>query len=68
MQTQFCEFFKLVYDFSAILILLYVKTRYEFTGINGKMVACLELNMSAFPMVMHAQLVDFFVIKPRCLL
>lgn len=66
MQTQFCEFFKLVYDFSAILILFYVKTRYEF--INGKMVVCLELNMSAFPMVMHAQLVDFFVIKPRCLL
>lgn len=66
MQTQFCEFFKLVYDFSAILILFYVKTRYEF--INGKMIVCLELNMSAFPMVMHAQLVDFFVIKPRCLL
>lgn len=65
MQTQFCEFFKLVYDFSAILILFYVKTRYEF--INGKMVVCLELNMSAFPMVMHEQLVDFFVIKPRCL-
>lgn len=59
MQTQFCEFFKLVYDFSAILILFYVKTRYEF--INGKMVVCLEFNMSAFPMVMHEQLVRGFL-------
>lgn len=66
MQTQFCEFFELVYDFSAILLLFYVRPDMGF--INGKMVVCLKLSMSAFPMVMHAQLVDFFVSKPRCLL